>query len=284
MLAAPYSKAHDICKKQGGVLAAPDSEAENAQLVDLLPGSEHDRLWLGISDGKAEGTWSRHVRLVAGDFTYYSDEPATYVNWAAGQPDGGAGENCAEMWSTGVWNDAPCGAPKPFACDVPQPPREHFVFPCSERVASRLADVEQTALPSGGSPLCTYRIFGANGIRPHSEKKDFTQCRATCEALAAGAGMVAEPRNAQQRLYLARALRDSKDDSLWVGLTMGAAGWQWVSSGEAVASEAASWAHGQPDNDGSCVEQWADATWNDRGCDGDFYSNKVCACEVPESA
>lgn len=245
MLPAPYAQARDICERQEGTLAAPFDDDANAALVTLLAASGHDRIWIGVSDARHEGNWERRVHKVEGSFEYYEEVALEYTNWANGQPDGGMGENCVEMWTTGRWNDAPCGTPKNFACDVPQPPREGFAFACSEGVAV-------AASAAGPPPRCTFRVFGADGTRPSTAKRDFAACRRQCEAL--GAGKVAAPSTAEQTQFLARALRDSGDDSMWVGLRKVPAGWQWLASGEAVTPAAASWAHGQPDNDGECVE------------------------------
>ena len=86
---------------------------------------------------------------------------------------------------------------------------------------------------------------------------------------------------AEQLQYLARALRRSGDDSMWIGLThLGGTNFQWL-SGAILNAADSSWAHGQPDSGDGCVEMWGDATWNDRPCRGDNWAHKVCACEVP---
>jgi hypothetical protein len=133
---------------------------------------------------------------------------------------------------------------------------------------------------------CTFRLFGADGIRHggDSEKCIFRECRELCERQAGG-GRVAEPRSAAQRQFLARALRRSGDDSMWVGLGADGNGWQWLSDPHTLDPDEAAWAHGQPDafdNNGQCVEMWPDASWNDRPCEGDDFADKVCPCEVPE--
>lgn len=230
-------------------------------MADQLKATEHDRMWLGASDATSEGTWPR------------------YTKWAPGQPDGGTRENCVEMWTTSEWNDAPCFDSKAFACIVANmPQRVGFGFPCTSGLVS------QATLHGGVAPhQCTFRVFGADGVRPSAHKHEFASCTQFCEALDGG-GRVAEPRTAPQRQFLGRILRESGDDSMWVGLEtmMGRAdaNWRWRSA-EALTADTSSWAHGQPDNDGLCVEMWGDTTWNDRGCGGDLYANKVCPCEVP---
>ena len=72
---------------------------------------------------------------------------------------------------------------------------------------------------------------------------------------------------------------------MWVGLEIDTRGtWKWLGDGSALTRRDSSWAVAQPDgtaNTDGCIEMWDDATWNDRACQGDFYTNKVCACEVP---
>ena len=262
ILPAPFAEARAICERQLGTLMVPRSDDANAALVAQLATSTNDRMWLGTSDAAIEGSWERRE---AGSM---DGVPLSYTNWAPGQPDGGAGENCAEMWSNGQWNDMPCSDSKTFACEVPQPPAEGFEFACNSNPAAT---------------RCVLRLFGADGVRPSEHKSDFAACRQQCEGLA---GRVAEPRTAEQLQYLARALRRSGDDSMWIGVRpihpyRLADGWKWLSNDVRVTADRGSWAHGQPDNDGQCVELWGDATWNDRGCSGDFWSNKVCPCELP---
>ena len=260
VLKATSAQAEAICRREGGVLAvARDSEA-NAHLAELLRAraaldADAAFLWLG---GRASDVLS-------------------YARWARDQPDRDG--DCVEMWTTGEWNDTPCGSAKVYACDVPSPPAE-LTFECSPGVVSRLRDAGRIA---GGAarPRCQLRIFGDDGQRPSGAKVDFPGCQRHCASLGS-AGAVAEPRSAAQRLLIARALRQSGDDSAWVGLQpSGGGGWRWVGSDDMLAEDDAGWASGQPDGADGCVELWWDATWNDRACAGDFWANKVCACELP---
>ena len=85
-------------------------------MVAKLTGSEPDRMWIGARDAAHESQWAARTRMVEQSFTYFDSVPLTYTNWAAGMPDGGPLENCAEMWTTGEWNDASCGESKAFVC------------------------------------------------------------------------------------------------------------------------------------------------------------------------
>lgn len=70
--------AKQSCEVEGAYLAIPDDAAEAA----LLPGDG----WLGVTDAGSEGTWL----TVLGD-------PAPYLPWESGEPDGGTSENCARF-------------------------------------------------------------------------------------------------------------------------------------------------------------------------------------------
>lgn len=278
MLRAPFLDARNICEREGGVLAAPQSTESNNKLsAELRNHIDHaDRMWIGITDTQEEGHWAR--REHKGDSVSLS-----YVNWAPGQPDGQGREDCVEMWTTGQWNDAPCGDAKVYACEVPQPPIDGYTFECSPGIKKQLEGA-----PGGAPSRCEFRILGADGHRPSNDKREFGRCRELCEAQDS-VGRLAEPRTAEQRQYLARHIRHSGDDSMWVGLTPvrpdgrlpGSDGWRWLADVVELPGTEAGWAHGQPDNDGLCAEMWGDATWNDRPCEGDPFAFKVCPCEVP---
>jgi hypothetical protein len=66
--------------------------------------------WIGYSDATTEGTW-----VAVGGFTGY-DPTARTDFWASGEPNGGIGENAAELLGTGLVNDAPASTPMLFLC------------------------------------------------------------------------------------------------------------------------------------------------------------------------
>lgn len=251
------------------MLAAPLDFQANEQLVDLLSRRVVDRMWIGGE--KRNNRWRRE----AIDGAWLS---LPYTRWAPGQPDGGGDEGCIEMWTTGLWNDAPCDHYKTYACEVPQP-QQHMRFDCSPGVLTKLAqghaDHAQTQ--------CTYEFFGADGKRSSTIKQEFEACSTLCQQAAVGS-QIAEPRTATQLQYLARILRRSGDDGMWVGLTLeGRSRWRWAGSNESLSAADASWAPGHPElNPGwSCVSLWPDGTYHARGCSRDTRAKKVCPCEVP---
>lgn len=107
-----FFESRRLCENSSPVarLALPTDAASNLRLQNLLKASKQTNVWLGIGDFGKEGDWS-----------HLDGAKANYTNWAAGQPDDGngpMGEDCAEMWSTGEWNDTPCGAKRIYACVV----------------------------------------------------------------------------------------------------------------------------------------------------------------------
>lgn len=110
----------------GAHLVVFNDAAENTAVVNALNAagiiSSVDAVWVGYTDQVTEGTW------VTLDGT-----PMTYLNWASGEPNnngqgssccgipdwlGGCqsseawrcqyGEDCAQIYSSGQWNDLPC--------------------------------------------------------------------------------------------------------------------------------------------------------------------------------
>ena len=65
------------------------------------------RLWIGLTDSLAEGTWM------------WVDDTDTnrFSNWAEGEPNGDRRENCGNMDKIG-WFDDSCSDKKPFICKM----------------------------------------------------------------------------------------------------------------------------------------------------------------------
>ena len=285
VLPTSYQQAKTNCERQGGRLAMPRDADENNALTTLLTkGGVVDRMWLGGHDLGHEGSWVRPDGFGAAEAEREREVPMTWNSWAPGQPDGNDRENCIEMWTSGKWNDAPCAHDKAYACEVPQPPRD-LTFPCSAGVVNKMS--AQGRLRPGERPTCKYTVFGADGTVVSALKFEFATCNVLCSSISSSS-QLAEPRTSDQLQYLARLMRESGDDSMWVGLTPvtptaygpGTDGWKWHGSHTALLAAQESWAPGQPGTDGQCVSLWTDGTWNVRGCGGDSRANKVCACEV----
>ena len=87
-----WADAKADCLAMGGHLVTITSSAENAFVNDLA-GS--NTVWIGLTDEASEGTWK-----------WVTGESVTYTNWNSGEPnDYGSGEDYAEMYTNGMWND-----------------------------------------------------------------------------------------------------------------------------------------------------------------------------------
>ncbi len=99
---ADWNSAEAFCESEGTHLLVTETQAENdygAQLVLT-------RLWIGVSDHRAEGTM----------VSVLGTQPLTF--WNTGEPNNiGGTEDCAEIGSGGLWNDAPCSNLIPFVCE-----------------------------------------------------------------------------------------------------------------------------------------------------------------------
>lgn len=103
-----WNAAEQIAVNLGGHLATINNVAENQWIYDTFGafGGTERTLWLGFNDAGQENIWF-----------WVGGAPATYVNWAPGEPNNGGGyfpnEDQALMWHPssgyphGSWADAP---------------------------------------------------------------------------------------------------------------------------------------------------------------------------------
>ncbi|GFO40371.1 collectin-11 [Plakobranchus ocellatus] len=93
----------------------------NGYLVQIDTRQEFDLVWsiadevsgvgpffTGITDEGSEGHF----------YTYNDKKPAGFLSWRWFQPDNWYGENCVEIWMTGL-NDIACGKSGRYICEVP---------------------------------------------------------------------------------------------------------------------------------------------------------------------
>lgn len=97
----PWAEAALACTGDGAHLAVPDSLAEAIAI-----GGQGD--WVGITDVATEGAW----------LTIF-DAPPTYLQFQAGQPDGGDGEDCLRLENSGELQDRSCNDARDFVCECP---------------------------------------------------------------------------------------------------------------------------------------------------------------------
>jgi hypothetical protein len=95
------------CDQLGGYLASYGSAEENDFVAGALVNGDH---WIGLDDNmtEAELHWQDDVEIGVGSL---------YDNFAAGEPNGAAVENCVYQNATGAWLDGVCTTPLPFICE-----------------------------------------------------------------------------------------------------------------------------------------------------------------------
>ncbi|XP_037801782.1 brevican core protein-like [Penaeus monodon] len=101
-----YGDGWNFCRERGGVLASVRSQEEQDFVAGLLPGS----VWIGLSDGVAEGT-----------FAWADASTSSYTNFHPNEPSGSGGhadEDCVELRSAFgfAWNDEWCGTLNRYLC------------------------------------------------------------------------------------------------------------------------------------------------------------------------
>jgi hypothetical protein len=112
-----FADARSICQSFGGTsdLVVLDDAAEYTALQTAVAANTFrgDAVWIGYSDADVEGTWA-WVNGAAG----YT--PGVGEFWLPGEPNGGTGENCADLVvsESGYVADYSCANSLPFLCEV----------------------------------------------------------------------------------------------------------------------------------------------------------------------
>ena len=118
-------------------------------------------------------------------------------------------EQCAEMWTTGYWNDVPCWeGPRAYLCEVAVP-TPAYTFPCGAAVVRALA--LQIGTAAAEAATCRYDVSALSVQEKMAISWDVARDR--CIALGGGARL-AEPRTTLQTQFLAHALREHGAESL----------------------------------------------------------------------
>lgn len=87
-----------------GHLATATSAQEEDFLVGTFPELDPEYVWLGASDEASESDWQ-----------WITGEVWDYTDWSAGEPNGGASENCLDFGDNDAkWNDESCDRPLNF--------------------------------------------------------------------------------------------------------------------------------------------------------------------------
>ncbi|XP_051630916.1 hepatic lectin-like [Manacus candei] len=103
-----WHDSRDSCAQFQAHLAVVDSEQENQFLAIHVP--ERRQFWLGLTDEPSEGSWH-----------WVTGGALQLQFWNSGEPNdvGHHGEDCAGIYSNGLWNDLPCFSPERWVCERP---------------------------------------------------------------------------------------------------------------------------------------------------------------------
>ncbi|HRI64482.1 MAG TPA: CotH kinase family protein, partial [Polyangium sp.] len=104
-----WSAAENDCRIQGGHLVSIHSLQELQTLEMRASSLSMGDFWMGFND-----------RMTEGSFVWTDGTPRDFELWNAGEPnDYGAGEDCAEVYTNGNWNDLDCAAALHYVCKLP---------------------------------------------------------------------------------------------------------------------------------------------------------------------
>ena len=106
-----WGSARNICANDGAYLVIIDDAAEDSAIRAFMPDDAvSPYFWVGVTDAINEGEYITSLGA-----------PATYLPWAASQPNGGP-EDCVLLADVGGFWDWPCGqGPQYFACECAGP-------------------------------------------------------------------------------------------------------------------------------------------------------------------
>lgn len=103
-----YTEAQAYCQGRGGTLSMPKDETTNSLIASYINQAGLSRVFIGINDLEKEGHY------------VYSDRSPmqTFNKWRQGEPNNAYDEeDCAEMVSSGGWNDVSCLITMYFICE-----------------------------------------------------------------------------------------------------------------------------------------------------------------------
>ncbi|KAM8952675.1 collectin-11 [Pelodytes ibericus] len=103
-----YVDAQAYCQGRGGTLSMPKDEATNGLIASYINQAGLTRVFIGINDLEKEG-----------HFVYSDRSPMqTFNKWRQGEPNNAYDEeDCAEMVTSGGWNDVSCLITMYFICE-----------------------------------------------------------------------------------------------------------------------------------------------------------------------
>lgn len=114
-----WAEAQAACEAEGLNLLLPRSQAQNDLVRAWASRAGLPDVWLGGSDLEKEEEWTnaRGEVFWMGDALGEAPE-GSFESWAVAQPDdGGAGQDCSNLWLDGRWDDLGCDSLRPFICE-----------------------------------------------------------------------------------------------------------------------------------------------------------------------
>ncbi|XP_056149770.1 macrophage mannose receptor 1b [Lampris incognitus] len=235
--ALTWYQAQASCTQQHAALLSITDPHEQAFVTALL-GTDHQRLWIGLSLSQEHGwEWS-------------DGRPFRYLSWNSGHPLPDPGSNCAVADSQQglYWQSSPCSKKLGYICY-----REGALPP--------IIQVEQGFCPSPWIPYNGYCFNLQRAKKTWSEAQ--TECRKEL-------GDLASIYNTEDKSFILSQLGYSATDELWIGLndrkTEGLFDWS-----DHTTVTFTSWEFGEPSTSGSsedCVLiRGENGNWADRGCE-----------------
>ncbi|MBA3539651.1 MAG: DUF4215 domain-containing protein, partial [Deltaproteobacteria bacterium] len=164
--AATFGGAQTACIASGGHLAAITSAGEQTLVASVQNTAQNP--WIGGTDA-----------LVEGSFGWLTGEAFSFNGFAAGQPDGGDGEDCLSLFSaaiapagqTGRWNDTNCdftGFVQGRICELPAETCGDGFLQTSR---GEQCDDDNTTAGDGCSASCRFEVFFSEYIEGSASNK-----------------------------------------------------------------------------------------------------------------
>eukprot|EP00054_Salpingoeca_dolichothecata_P026103 m.185314 g.185314 ORF g.185314 m.185314 type:complete len:2533 (+) comp25562_c0_seq5:1791-9389(+) len=108
-----WAESKEFCERDGGKLAT----IYNEEQLKTVTAKISSPVWIGLQDQDFDETW-----------TWADGEAAPYIPWLTNEPNGGAGELCAALVSSGNYIDVPCGFTYSIVCSYTSAPRTYKLF------------------------------------------------------------------------------------------------------------------------------------------------------------
>jgi len=117
MAASPWLAAQMDCADDGlGTHLVVINDAAENTVVDALTGASV--AWIGFSD-----------RITEGSFRAVTGSVVNFTSWGAGNPDGGAVQNCMAIYGGNLWGDGDCVYAMPgYVCECDGIPSDPTAF------------------------------------------------------------------------------------------------------------------------------------------------------------